>query len=365
MILFLVLFVGYAIGRIKIYGLSLGTSAVLISALVFGHFGFELPSFVKNLGLICFVTSIGFIAGPDFFSNFKQKAIQNVALGLIIVVSAAIICGLVILITGYPKGLCVGIFTGALTSTPGLAAAIEATNDAMASVGYGIAYPFGVVGVVLCVQLAPRLLKAGKYEPPHSSEEKLNKVRKGQNLIRVDKYGLFPLSFAIILGLMIAKINVPLPGGASFNLGTTGGPLIVGLILGNYGRIGKISLEVNKNTANVLREFGLALFLSGAGIDAGKGFVDTLSQYGISLFFVGVLITLIPTFIGMVIAMKAFKFDVYMALSCVCGGQTSTPALGALIDVCESDSIAVGYASTYPAALIAVVLCSQFLSIIF
>lgn len=60
---------------------------------------------------------------------------------------------------GLPTALSIGIMTGALTSTPGLAAALEATGDSIASVGYGIAYPFGVLAVVLFVQLLPKILK--------------------------------------------------------------------------------------------------------------------------------------------------------------------------------------------------------------
>ena len=65
MIVFLVAVIGYLVGSIKIRGVELGTAGVLLVALVFGHFGFEVPDLVRELGLICFVTSVGFIAGPQ------------------------------------------------------------------------------------------------------------------------------------------------------------------------------------------------------------------------------------------------------------------------------------------------------------
>ena len=74
MVVFMVAFIGYLVGSIKIRGVELGTAGVLLVALVFGHFGFKVPDLVRELGLICFVTSVGFIAGPKFFRNFKINA---------------------------------------------------------------------------------------------------------------------------------------------------------------------------------------------------------------------------------------------------------------------------------------------------
>ena len=151
---FVIATLGYLIGRITICGIDLGTAAVLLVALVFGHFGITTPALVRDIGLVCFVTAVGFIAGPKFFRNFKQNAKSYVLLGFIIILVGALSCAAIILLAKLPTALGVGLMTGALTSTPGLAAAIEASgNDPMASIGYGIAYPFGVISVVLFVQL--------------------------------------------------------------------------------------------------------------------------------------------------------------------------------------------------------------------
>ena len=164
MVMFMVIALGYLLGSIKIKGLSLGSSGVLIVALVFGHFGFTVPGTLRNLGLIAFVTAVGFIAGPVFFRNFKSKATAYVSLGVLVIVMgiATTIAGMKLL--SIPTPLAIGMFSGALTSTPGLAAAIEATGSDLASVGYGIAYPFGVLGVVLFVQLMPKIVKANMEE---------------------------------------------------------------------------------------------------------------------------------------------------------------------------------------------------------
>ena len=86
-VLFLIISLGYIIGRVRVKEIGFGTAGILIIALIFGHFGFEVPSIIQNVGLVCFVTTVGFIAGPTFFHNFKGKAILYVIIGAAIIVS--------------------------------------------------------------------------------------------------------------------------------------------------------------------------------------------------------------------------------------------------------------------------------------
>ena len=349
MIVFLVAVIGYLVGSIKIRGVELGTAGVLLVALVFGHFGFEVPDLVRELGLICFVTSVGFIAGPKFFRNFKINAKSYILLGVIIIAAGALTTVGIIELAGVPSDISVGMMSGALTSTPGLAAAIDATGSANASVGYGIAYPFGVVGVVLFVQLVPKFLKTdmaaerARFEAAQNvGDEEFHKTKK-EELFYADSMGFFPFALAIVLGIILAKIVIPLPGGAEFSLGTSGGPLIAGLILGHFGKIGRLSMKVEKHVLECLREFGLALFLIGAGVEAGAGFVEILREEGLVLFI--------------------YELSLFNSLGSICGGMTSTPALGTLIRVTETDDVASAYAATYPVALVFVVLGCQFIGI--
>ena len=369
MMVFLIAVIGYLVGSIKICGLELGTAGILLVALVFGHFGVEIPDLVRELGLICFVTSVGFIAGPKFFRNFKSNAGSYILLGVLVIAAGALTCVAVIRIFGIPTDISVGMMTGALTSTPGLAAALEATGSDAASVGYGIAYPFGVVGVVLFVQLVPKILKVDmaaereRFEAAAGVEvEEYHKTKK-EELFYADSMGFFPFSLAIAFGIILAKIEVPLPGGAEFALGTSGGPLIAGLILGHFGHFGRLSVQVEKHVLECLREFGLALFLLGAGAQAGAGFVEILKEHGVLLFLYGALMTLIPMFIGYFFAVKVLHLNLFNTLGSICGGMTSTPALGTLIRVAETDDVASAYAATYPIALVSVVLASQFIGI--
>lgn len=159
LLLFAVLFAGSALGQLKIKGLGLGSSGVLLVAMAAGHYGYQVPGMIQQFGLSLFITAVGLQAGPRFFRMMRTKGLKFGLIGLSIVAVGAVTTIVVSKLFGLPPALSLGLMTGALTSTPGLAAAIQATGDPLASVGYGIAYPFGVLAVVLFVQLLPRLAK--------------------------------------------------------------------------------------------------------------------------------------------------------------------------------------------------------------
>ena len=369
MIVFSIAVLGYLLGSVHIKGLSLGTSGVLLVALVFGHFNLLVPKVLQDVGLISFVTAVGFIAGPGFFRNFKKKAISYVLLGIAIILAGSATCVGVIKLAGIPTDLSVGMMSGALTSTPGLAAAIESTGSDMASVGYGIAYPFGVVGVVLFVQLIPKILKIDIEKERERlaavAQQKTETVETKKQYRSLDEFGLLAFALAAVLGVLLGKITIPLPGGAQFSLGTSGGPLLAGLVMGHFAHVGPVAIDVPKKTLDVVREVGLALFLMGAGTNAGQGFIAILSQYGVALFLLGAVMTILPMVVGYILAVKVFKIDVLSSLGSICGGMTSTPALGTLMAVTRTEAVAISYAATYPLALIMVVLCCQFIPILF
>lgn len=393
---------GYLLGRISIKGVSLGAAGVFIVALLFGAFFYEdlvaaLPSaeatstgltIVENLGLIFFVTSVGFIAGPTFFANLKKNYKSYILLGLSIVLSAGLTCVACYFVgvgsESDPKefiAMLDGILSGALTTTPGFAAAKEtvrnlyaATPDVAASyeaavtVGHGIAYLFGVVSIVLFVQLVPKLTKADMEE----ERRKLISVDTGSaktytgKLLHIDKMGFGVFGLAAMIGLVIGNIRIPLTSqglsGTCFSLTTTGGALVAALLFGHFGRIGKISLIPSKQTLDCLRELGLMLFLIGAGVAGGADFV----RYFKPVYFIyGVVMKMVPMIIGYLVARYVLKMSLLNSLGSITGGMTSTPALGTLINVAGTEAVASAYAATYPIALLAIVLVSQFLLVLF
>ncbi|MCA1744137.1 MAG: transporter [Bacteroidales bacterium] len=158
--LFVIICIGFIIGNIKFAGVSLDISAIIFVALFFGHHGVVIPPIIGTLGLILFIYTIGMQAGPGFFDSFRKQGRALMVLTTIVVVSASLIAFIAFYYTGIEMPVAIGLLTGALTSTPGLAAGIDATNSPLMSIGYGIAYPFGVIGVILFVRLYPKITRA-------------------------------------------------------------------------------------------------------------------------------------------------------------------------------------------------------------
>ena len=157
--LFLIIAAGFIVGNIKIKGFSFDVSAVIFVALLFGHFGVQVPSIVQSIGLVIFIFTVGIQAGPGFVDAFRKKGRKYVTFAALLVLSALVAAIVLMYIFGIHSDMIAGIITGSLTSTPGLSVAIETTNSPNASIGYGVAYPFGVIGVVLFVKLLPKLLR--------------------------------------------------------------------------------------------------------------------------------------------------------------------------------------------------------------
>lgn len=517
-LLFVILFLGSVLGRTKIKGLSLGSSGVLLVAMLFGHFGYQVSATVQNLGLSFFIVAVGLQAGPRFFRMMRSSGIIFGMIGLLIVLVAVITTVIVSKVFGFSPALSVGIMTGALTSTPGLAAALQATNDPLASVGYGIAYPFGVLAVVLFVQLLPRVLKVdlqkdleqssgpirneespelitieitepsinkktlselpfhqynsvvisrvirgdrniialkdtvilkgdrlvsvglradldklcadiGKEVPTNlensdhvmlrklvvdsdeiigknllelglrriygvtvtrmerggfefnqnpkwrlergdiltivSSEDRLNDVEKlfSSKNQTVTNVHIFSLSLILLIGILVGMIPLHLPGLGTIKFGVAGGPLFVALIIGHFGKLGPIQARYFQPSNQVIRDMGLVLFLAGAGTTAGQGLVEVVQTEGLKLVFGGALITVIPVIAGFWLARKIFHLSVVHSLGALCGGMTSTPGLGAVNQLIESEDPSVAYAAAYPFALISVAVASQLVTL--
>ena len=157
--LFLIVALGFMLGRVKIKGLSLDVSAVIFIALLFGHFGVIIPKELGNFGLVLFIFTIGIQAGPGFFDSFRSKGKTLILITMLIICSACLTAVGLKYAFDIDTPSVVGLIAGALTSTPGLAVAIDSTHSPLASIAYGIAYPFGVIGVILFVKLLPKIMR--------------------------------------------------------------------------------------------------------------------------------------------------------------------------------------------------------------
>ncbi len=369
--------VGYLVGGISIKGVSLGTAGVLLVALIYGILVNYIPSFTlggaeislydpagfkvfSNIGTALFVTAVGYIAGPKFFRTMNKKSLAYILMGLIVIATGALVALAIILIFKVDSGMVVGLLTGGLTSTPGLSAATEGVAEEAsnaATAGYGIAYIYGVLGVVLFVQLMPKILKVdvAKEREAFVAAGAISIPEPKRKLMKLDSLDFFPFFLAVAVGVIIGSIKIP---GINFSLGTSGGTLVSGLLFGHFAHIGPIDLRVSKNNLNVFRELGLVLFLIGAGVPGGVRFIENLQ---LEYFLYGVALTTIPMIVGYIFARYVFKLSIFNNLGSITGGMTSTPALGALISTAGTDEVAAAYAATYPVALVAVVLAAKIL----
>ncbi len=166
LLLFLVAAVGYLFGQIRLGNFSLGVSAVLFAGLAFGALSPELrlPDFVYLFGLVLFVYTIALASGPGFFASFGKRGLRYNLLVVGVLLLAALAVAVLGAITGLSSALQAGLFAGSLTNTPALAAALEALKGRGATeavqglpvASYAVAYPVGVVGMLLAFHLAWR-----------------------------------------------------------------------------------------------------------------------------------------------------------------------------------------------------------------
>lgn len=153
-----VIAVGIFLGKLKIGGVSLGVTFVLFVGIVMGHFGYtvdpQVLKFIREFGLILFIFAIGLQVGPGFFSSFKEGGVRLNMLAVAAIALNVVIVLIIYFAEGGQTGMdvLVGIMSGAVTNTPGLAAAQQAVHSAAAentmAMGYAAAYPLGVVGII-------------------------------------------------------------------------------------------------------------------------------------------------------------------------------------------------------------------------
>ncbi len=516
--LFVIIAVGFILGRIKIFGLSLDVSAVIFVALLFGHFGILIPKDFQYLGLVLFIFTIGIQAGPGFFESFKQEGRQLALFATMLIGIAGLLTVTIVSIFDIDKNIAIGLFTGAVTSTPGLAAAIDYTNSPLASIGYGVGYPFGVIGVILFIRFLPKILgisvkdaeddydQSVKEEFPEvlhrnfvvenekilgksigelrirfmtkavvsrvvhngiaitpapktilakgdlikavGTEEALknvelliggvteedipldskydvqsvlvtkkevvnktigqinslsaynatvtrirrsgidispspnSKLQFGDKLMiasnkasvenvreifgndqkRLSDTDILPIALGIILGVLVGKINIVL-GTFSFSFGLTGGVLIVALILSRIGKTGPILWTMTGAANNLLRQFGLLLFLAAVGTDAGAEIVKTFEDHGIALFLYGGAITILPMVIAALVGRWIFKMNILSLFGAISGSMTSTPGLAAADSMTETNAHSIAYATVYPVAMVLLIVVVQVISL--
>jgi putative transport protein len=175
LLLFTVIGLGYLLGSFKVFGFSLGITAVLFVGMGLGALDprLTLPDHIYILGLVLFVYAIGLHAGPNFFASFNKNGLKSNLFALTVILSSALLAVGLSTFSHFPASIISGIYCGALTNAPALAASIEtvrslsagmpaATRDAISNnfvVTFGLTYPFGVLGLILFFYLFTKVFK--------------------------------------------------------------------------------------------------------------------------------------------------------------------------------------------------------------
>jgi len=186
--LFIVIGLGYLLGEISVFGFRLGTAGVLFVGLAVGSLGpaISIPEVIPTLGLIIFIYTIGIQSGPEFFRSLRQRGYRDSLFALLVVVLGAGVAVLVSRPAHLTRARAAGLYTGAMTNTPALAATRELLRDRVRAAGlspeqlraasdepvvaYSIAYPIGVIGVLVSFAVLRRRWKPG-MEPANEGAE--------------------------------------------------------------------------------------------------------------------------------------------------------------------------------------------------
>lgn len=368
------IFLGLLLGRIKIAKISLGITWVLFVGIILSALGVTLNDnmlhIIKEFGLILFVTAVGLQVGPGFFKSFKKgglamnlMALVNVGLGVAVTVIIA-------KLANESLADMTGVYTGAITNTPGLSAAQQAVTDLgiadaadRLAAGYAVTYPLAVVGMIMtCILLRPLCKIDVKNEPSDLGIEIEKKSATPTS--QRHKVNLIPLFIIIAVGIVIGSIPIPVGMDAPLKLGLAGGPLVAAII-GSWLGVRKGWLTTDFTDSHgvwMLREVGIALFLAGVGLGAGGVFVTTVTEHYIWVLY-GVIITIVPPIVVATFGRLVLKINYYTLMGFIGGSHTDPPTLAFANNIapegCKLPNM--GYATVYPLTMFLRIFTAQLL----
>ncbi len=423
---------GLIFGKVKFRKFSFGISGTLFTGLVIGYFavqfaggvgvgenGYKAAQYLLKtsvvdkrfliLWLVVFVATIGLLAAKDLGFVVRKYGLKFIVMGALVTFVAAVVTYAATAVVKDTNAYEVaGVYTGALTSSPGLGAAIETAEshaeeyagkfetltdgekktvlsvldpsgqltientpslteeqrkkfiqNASAGVGIGhaIGYPFGVIIVIFAVNFFPGIFGMDVAEEKRKYAEEISRARSevGGKEIETTPFNLLSFILVCVIGYLLGAAKIYMGPLGYVGLGATGGVLIGGLILGYIGKIGPISFRMDPKTLGVLRDIGLAFFLAIVGLRFGFGVVDAILGSGVVLAIVSLVIGIVALMLGFILGRYVFKLNWILLAGALCGGMTSTPGLGAAVEALESDDPAAGYGATYPFALLGMI----------
>ncbi len=350
-IAFSVIIIGYSLGKIKVWNISLDLSGVLIVAVFVGLMLAKTEAlgiidaeayqvnykFFSTLGTTLFVSSIGISTGKGL--NFRKIGeFKAMLIGSLMVSFSFFTMKFISLIDkDISVSKLLGSLCGALTTTPGLSTACELSNIATEeiTVGYGSTYLFGVIATVLFVQIVTRKKKKVQHQNELSDLD-------GKRISNLNVMIL--VASAIVLGTLFGNIKI-----FGFSLGNSGGVLCAGIIIGLLVKKFFPNKLIQPLALTQFKNLGLVLFFVGNGILAG---MELHNGFDLKILFYGAILTIVPIAVGFLLNKVIIRDE--CSATVIAGGMTSTPAIGLLVD--NNPQISLGeYSLAYFGALITIV----------
>ena len=371
------IFLGLLLGKIKVKGITLGITWVLFVGIGLSAVGVacnhDMLHIIKEFGLILFVTAVGLQVGPGFFRSFKKGGL---AMNIMALVNVALGVGITVIIAKMANQELTdmaGVYTGAITNTPGLSAAQQAVGDLgiegaseRLAAGYAVAYPLAVVGMIVSCLLLRWFCRIDLKKEP-TEEGQTSQTSQTSPTNQTSKKGgilLIPIFIIIALGIVLGSIPIPVGMKAPVKLGLAGGPLVVALIAGWLGvKKGWYTTEFTDGQGvHMLREVGIALFLAGVGLGAGQAFVATVQTHYMWVVY-GVIITMVPPILVTLFGRLVLHLNYYTLMGFIGGSHTDPPTLAFANNVapegCKLPN--TGYATVYPLTMFLRIFTAQLL----
>ena len=359
--------------------------------------------------LLLFLLSIGLKVGGSIGTIFKKYGFKFVVIGvsipLISMLMAVILQFVVLGNNNVTEHETAGMFAGAMTSTPGYGTALDASNaidyktmytegenkqkeemlniidpsgkltventtelsaeqanvykEAMASkvsLGYTVAFPMGVLVIVILISLLPRIFHIDVEKEKAEYEKEMKLVEGKDEKEKIQPLNFMTMAVAAVIGIMIGNINIPLGNLGTFSLGTAGGVLLAALILSYIGKIGPLNFRMDPKGLGYLYQMGLTFFMAVVGLRYGYDVVSSLTGSGLILALSAAVVEAVAVIVSFFIGHKIFKLNWIILSGAIAGGCTSAPGLGAAISSTGSEEPTAGYGAAQPFAILANVL---------
>ena len=362
---FAAVFLGVLLGQVRVRGVSLGVSGVLFAGLALGAVGFRVDPAYFTLSLVLFIAAVGLLAANDLGGILRAYGLPCLTMALVMTAVAAGFTNFAThLFADTDPWLVRGAFAGAVSSSPGLTAALEAApahaRDAIAA-GYSLSYPVGIVTVILFEQLAPQVAGIDVAAERDRHAVACPPTGAADPADASVPFSLAGFALAIVVGVLVGAVPIPLGPLGSVTLGTAGGTLLAALAVGYARQVGPIDVRMSRVVLTQLREVAIGVFLAAVGVDVSARVADAVAVAGVPIVASAVLVGLGTMVVGYVLAVVVWDLDWIAAAGAISGGMTSTPGLGAAIDATGTEEVGASYGATYPFALLAKVVFSKLL----